>query len=82
MDRAYIVAAAVLCLTPVFVHYPFMSGFFTTWPLILALPALIMLLPRSLELLLFMGVPFGTLIGAVAWFLSGSLVRPYQTGST
>ena len=74
--RAYIVAAAVLCLTPLFAHYPFMSGFFATLPLILALPASIALLPQSLELLLFMGAPSAILIGGVTWFVAGHLVHP------
>lgn len=69
--RIYVVIAAVLCLTPVLVSYPGMGSFIMVWPLILSLPAYVMLLPQSLAGLAYMGLPIGTVIGVIAWFLYG-----------
>ncbi|MEM8682946.1 MAG: hypothetical protein AAGF72_05910 [Pseudomonadota bacterium] len=73
--RVYMVAAAILCLTPMLVHYKGMGSFITVWPLILSLPAYLMLLPQSLKGLLYMGLPSAVLIGCLAWFWSGRMLR-------
>ena len=74
--RGAIVAAAILCLTPALVHYDGMSSFITVWPLVLSIPAYIILLPESLLGVLYMILPIGTFIGICAWFVSGRIVVP------
>lgn len=75
--RAYIVAAAVLCLTPMWVNYQWMANNLTIWPLVLCLPVYLDLTaPGSLKGLLYMALPGGLVVGTLAWFISGRIVRP------
>lgn len=73
--RAYVVSAAVLSLTPLFVFYEGMGAFVVVWPLILCIPAYLTLASGSIWGLTCMALPIGLMIGLAAWHLSRWVVR-------
>jgi hypothetical protein len=73
--RAYVVAAAVLCLTPSFVRYEGIGAIFTIWPLVLCIPAYLMGLPQSVWGLVYMVLPAGSFIGLITWYSSRWIVQ-------
>ncbi|MEM8814283.1 MAG: hypothetical protein AAGE85_00505 [Pseudomonadota bacterium] len=79
--RAYVVTAAILCFTPMFVHFGWMSSYITIWPLVLSLPAYLNLLPGSLEGLGYMGLPGALVVGTIAWLISRRFVHPGDSDS-
>ena len=84
--RAYVVTAAVLFLTPVFVDYSFVEGWpayfdYVDWlrptaPLAVSIPEQIARFPENLPVILYMGLPLGALVGIGAWLLARRFVRP------
>lgn len=76
----FIVAAAVLCFTPHWVRYDWMSGWGTIWPLILTWPEYIAR-PDVLFFkgLLYMALPCGVVIGIITWALWKIFARHPET---
>ncbi len=84
--RAYVVTAAVLFLTPVFVDYGFLERWpayfdYADWlrpiaPLAVSLPEKFAQFPESLPVLLYMALPLGAFTGIVAWLLARRFVKP------
>ena len=82
--RAYIVVAAVLCLTPSFASYEFLDQWpehfgYADWlapvtALVAGVPSVLMRLPGSLASLAFMTLPAGVVVGISAWLLSPRLM--------
>ena len=82
--RAYVVVAAVLCLTPVLVDFGFLEEFparrgFPDWygpiaPLLVALPEKVLQWPDSFPVILYMVLPAGAFVAVIAWFLARRFV--------
>ena len=70
------VAAAVLCLTPIWAYYKGIGMPIMLWPLALSLPMYIMLLPVSLEGFFYMILPLGTVVGVSTWLAWGRIWGP------
>lgn len=70
--RAYLVAAAILCLTPNFIDL------FAIWPLVLTIPKYVLLLPESLEIIFDLTLPIGAFVGVMAWLLAMRFVPRNQ----
>ena len=75
--RSYMIAIAILCLTPVSIGYfsDICRSWVSHWPLLMSLPVVIVSLPESLDDLLYVSLPIGTGIGILAYWLSGFLVK-------
>ncbi len=84
--REYVVAAAVLLLTPVFVDYGFLEHWpsyypYADWlrpiaPMAVSLPQIINQFPGSATILVFMALPLSAFVGLFAWLLVRRYVIP------
>lgn len=74
--RVYVVAAAVLCLTPLWTSYGPGWGWGRILPLVLALPGYVIYLGAPWELFVYMVLPVGVPIGVVTWLLCRRFLPP------
>ena len=50
--------------------YSSMNVLFVVWPLVLAIPSILLGFPESLKGLLYMALPGGIIVGTITWFLT------------
>ncbi len=84
--RPYLIALAVLCLTPVFDCYPLLDSWpkyphYADWfrpiaPLIIGLPGTVLQLPDGLMQFAYMSLPAGVVVGVLAWRLADQFLAP------